>query len=312
MGVDFNGVKLLLWAKNLGAAFERTLTLGRQGLVCSPANLRSIGRQFGQSWTNESIDVCYRRPPCTQLFADEFFKLLGAKEIVSVDRSDFEGATLLHDLNEPFPDHHRARYDFVFDGGTLEHIFNYPAALRTCIELVRPGGHFLTIAPAHNLMGHGFYQISPELFFRAFTGNNGITLLKIVLFEASKTDAAFFEVNDPAKTGLRTELSFSRPMYLAALAQRTSVPQVFTELPQQSDYVSSWERHAQVTANNPAKTISFFRRVAMTLNPYWPYWLRQCKTRLIYSWNHKAQKLSNKRHFRRLSSQDISHERMPT
>src|SRR2546426_934602 len=168
MGMDFNVIKVLLWAKNLGASFERTATLGRQGFECTPRRLQRAARDFGLFATVQDVKHCFQRPPLGALYADEFLRLIGAKEIVSVDRSDFEGATLLHDLNEPFPDEERGRFNLVFDGGTLEHIFNYPAALRHCLELVGTGGHFITIAPAHNMMGHGFYQISPELFFRVF------------------------------------------------------------------------------------------------------------------------------------------------
>ena len=61
----------------------------------------------------------------TALYADEFFRFLGAKEMASVDLSNFEEATMLHDLNERFPEKVRGHFDLVVDGGTLEHIFNY-------------------------------------------------------------------------------------------------------------------------------------------------------------------------------------------
>jgi 2-polyprenyl-3-methyl-5-hydroxy-6-metoxy-1,4-benzoquinol methylase len=53
----------------------------------------------------------------------------------------------------------------VFDGGTLEHIFDYPTAIKNCMKMVKPGGHLLLTTPANNWFGHGFYQFSPELFY---------------------------------------------------------------------------------------------------------------------------------------------------
>src|SRR5271156_3329897 len=129
MGVDFNGIKFLLWSKNLGVSYERTLTLGHQGLNCSRGRLGRAFRNFGIPATPENIIRCLKREPFKGLYADEFLKAIGAKESVSVDRSDFEGATLLHDLNHPFPVHLLGSFDVVFDGGTLEHIFNYSEAL---------------------------------------------------------------------------------------------------------------------------------------------------------------------------------------
>src|SRR6266536_647665 len=126
MGVDYNATKLLLWAKRLGVSFERTLTLGHQGFDCSPRRLRQALQNFSLGGDAKAIQRCLQRPAMGPLFVDGLLRLLGAKEIVSVDQSDFEGATLIHDLNEPFPQSQREQYTFVYDGGTLEHVFNYP------------------------------------------------------------------------------------------------------------------------------------------------------------------------------------------
>ena len=309
MSLVYNAVKLLLWSKNLGASFERTLTLGHQGLSCSRGQLRRAVHDFGLSISEEQLDRCMRHAPCTPLFADEFLRFLGAKEIVSVDRNDFEGATRLHDLNEPFPESDRAAFSFVLDGGTLEHIFNYPAALRYCLEVVRPGGHFLTTAPVQNHLGHGFYQPSPETFFRVFSADNGFALRKMVLYETHKANAAFFEVNDPAVTGMRTELRSDKHMDLGVLAKRTAVVPVLARPPQQSDYVACWESHRRAAANPDLARPSLIWRVQKALNPYWPFWLRRWKSAYLYSRIHGAPKLSNRRHFRKLTRKEIFSER---
>src|SRR5882672_2679171 len=111
MGMDFNVVKVLLWAKNLGASFERTSTLGRQGFDCAPRRLHRAVRGFGIPATDEEIERCFQRSPLGPLYGDQFLRLLGAKEIVSVDRSDFEGATMLHDRNQPFRETERGQFN---------------------------------------------------------------------------------------------------------------------------------------------------------------------------------------------------------
>jgi len=309
MAVDFNGVKLLLWAKNLGVNFGRTLTLGRQGFVCSPLRFRGAVEDFGFSATRAEMDTCFLRPAMGPLYADALFGWFGAREVVSVDQSDFEGATLLHDLNKPFPESELGQNDFVFDGGTLEHIFNYPSALRHCLELVRVGGHFLTIAPAHNLMGHGFYQISPELFFRVFAENHGFTLRKIVLYDCAQTDAAFYLVNDPAVTGRRAELSSRRPMFVAALAQRISAGPPLNFTPQQSDYAACWAKHQQQPEAPTAAQPGFLGRLRTRLNPHWPYWLRQWRRNAVFRRGRGSLSLRNSGHFRRLAREEMFRER---
>ena len=65
----------------------------------------------------------------------------------------------------------------VVDGGTLEHVFDYPTALRNAMRMVRVGGHLILNAPVNNFPGHGFYQISPELFFRCFHDNSAFAFM---------------------------------------------------------------------------------------------------------------------------------------
>lgn len=309
MALDFNSVKFLFWAKNLGVSFDRTLTLGRLALPCAPHRVRRAVRDFNLAGTQGEIDPCLRRTFGTELYADEFFRFLGAKEFVTVDRSNFEGATLLHDLNQPFPERLRSSFDLVIDGGTLEHIFDFPSALRHCLDLVSVGGHFITITPANQWMGHGFYQFSPELFFRVFNAENGFELRKIVLFESTKTDATFYEVKDPAVVGTRVQLSSRKLMMMAVLAQKTAEVPIFARPPQQSDYVAVWNEHQKKTAGIETGRSSLIQRLRVAVNPYWPYWLRYWKSRFVYLRKEGRHSLSNTRQFRRLSREEIVHER---
>jgi hypothetical protein len=312
MALDFNSAKFLFWAKNLGVSFSRTLTLGRLGLPCAPHLVRRAVRDFNLSGTQGEIDRCFQRTFGKNIFADEFFRYLGAKEIVSADRSDYEGATLQHDLNKPFPENLRGSFDLVMDGGTLEHIFEFPSALRHCMDLVSVGGHFITITPANQWMGHGFYQFSPELYFRVFHAGNGFRLRKIILFDCAKTDATFYQVNDPATAGTRVQLSSRKLISMAVLAQKTADVPIFANPPQQSDYVAVWDEHRNSGKISDATKLAgagLFQQLRVKVNPYWPYWLRFWKTRLLNLRREGSHSLNNTRQFRRLSREEIFHER---
>jgi hypothetical protein len=310
MALDFNSVKFLFWAKNLGGSFDRTLTLGRLAFMpCAPHRVRQAVRDFNLTGTRGEIAPCLRRTFGTELYADEFFRFLGANEFVTVDRSNFEGATLLHDLNEPFSENLRGRFDLVMDGGTLEHIFDFPSALRHCLELVSVGGHFIAITPANQWMGHGFYQFSPELFFRVFNLENGFELCKIILFECSKADAPFYEVKDPAIIGRRVGMKSSKPALLAVLARKTAAVPIFSRPPQQSDYVADWNEHQKKTAETGMGDSSLIHRLRVAVNPYWPAWLRHWKSRFIQLRTEGPNSLSDFRQFRRLSREEIFRER---
>ena len=309
MALDFNTVKFLFWANRLGLSFGRTLTLGRQQFLCSRADLGRLAEEFCFAGAT-SLEDSFRRTGQEPLYAEGFLKYAGAEEMVSADYSAFEGANLVHDLNRPFPDHWHGHFDFVLDAGTLEHIFNYPAALVHCLETVRPQGHFVTITPANNFMGHGFYQFSPELFFRVFSEENGFVLKKIILHDMFKTDAVFYEVKDPAITGLRTELLCSRPMVLLVLAQRITERPLILQPPLQSDYVAVWKR-AETTVPAAGAAAGVLSQLRSKLQPHWPQWLRRRKQAFVYRRIHGRPNLGNQRHFRAICREELREPRRP-
>ncbi len=132
----------------------------------------------------------------------------------------------------------------VLDGGSLEHVFNFPVAIRNCMKMLKVGGHYIGITPANNFMGHGFYQFSPELFFSIFTMENGFEMIDIIAFEA-KQRAAWFLVKSPISVRSRVTLTNSVPVYLFILAKRVTRCPIFESSPQQSDYVSIWKKSAE-------------------------------------------------------------------
>ncbi len=107
------------------------------------------------------------------------------------------------------------------------------------MDMVAVGGHFLAVTPANNQMGHGFYQFSPELFFRVFTPVNGFVIQRVIAFE-TKPGAPWYEVMDPARAGGRVKLTNRRPTFLLVQAQKTAHVKVLSVTPQQSDYSVKW------------------------------------------------------------------------
>lgn len=157
MGFDINGIRLLVKTRALGVDFSEVAMLGRQGLHISERDLQKIFIENGVKAA--AADVLAARGG----YAEPLLTALGAKRADSIDASAYEHATIIHDMNDPIPADMKGGYSLVIDGGTLEHVFNFPMAIRNCLKMERPGGHFIGITPANNFLGHGFYQFSPEL-----------------------------------------------------------------------------------------------------------------------------------------------------
>lgn len=101
-----------------------------------------------------------------------FFSLLGFSQAESLDISDFEGAEHILDLNQAeTPEHLQERFDVILNHGTLEHVFHLPNALANVFRMLRPGGVVIHLTPINNLVGHGFYQLSPCFFWDYYLSN---------------------------------------------------------------------------------------------------------------------------------------------
>jgi len=208
MGLGLESTAFLEHVKGLGANFLSTAMIGRQQMY-------KDGHAAG--------------------YAEDYFCSLGAIAVTSFDASGYEGAENVHDFNLPIPPKFHNSYSVVLDGGTLEHIFDFPQAIKNCMRMVEVGGHLLILTPTNNYSGHGFYQFSPDLFFRVLGPANGFEVNLMLVCRAGTTD--WKEVKDepfnsPNGAGYET--------LLLIMAKKTIEVPLFSVGIQQSGYVKLW------------------------------------------------------------------------
>jgi SAM-dependent methyltransferase len=219
MGLDFKTAEFLLAEFQRKVSFRRLLVLGRQNVYMTPSEINRVKELTGISLEPSG-------------FADEFFRALGASNLSFLDRAEYEGADLLHDLNQPLPTRFHGCFDVVIDGGTLEHVFNFPTALKSCMEAVALGGRLMIFTPGDGLMGHGFFQFSPELFYRACGSANGFKVERMLICHFRR----WYDVIDPEEAGHRVEATIGHPTILCVTAHRQEVKPIFAQWPIQTDY----------------------------------------------------------------------------
>ncbi|MEW6161156.1 MAG: hypothetical protein AB1813_27315 [Verrucomicrobiota bacterium] len=239
MGVDIESARFLMSASRQGVSYEYCLTLGRQNFQLGVSETRILLKEFGLAAekANEILVGSYPR------YAEGFFRFLGALQVDSMDASKYESATVLHDLNLPIPEALKNRFTAVVDAGTLEHVFNFPVAIRNCMEMTKVGGHFLALTPSNNYCGHGFYQFSPELFYRVLNAQNGFTVERMIAMECGPF-RRWFEVKDPELIRSRVTLTNSFPLILLVQAKKVADVPKLVDVPQQSDYSATWNEHS--------------------------------------------------------------------
>ncbi len=235
MGIERNAAALLLKARLGGAAFDSTLTLGRQNLYLEPREYARLLSRLGHA-----------APDALPAYADDMLRALGASRVDAMDASAYEGATLIHDLNQPVPADWHGRYDLLLDAGTLEHVFDVRTAIMNVMAMIKPGGRFIAVSPANNWFGHGFFQFSPEFFFRAFSPSSGFSIVEMYVADA---DWHTYAVVDPESVKSRVELATREQVSLMVHARRDSARPILVETPHQSDYTAVWAE-APVAANS--------------------------------------------------------------
>ncbi len=272
MGFDLQTTRFILEAKRRNVDFAATATLGRQTLALPSAEFAAEARRYGRSELEAAVADVYSAFP----YCDGLLRALGARELEAIDASRYEQADIVLDMNRPAPTELHGRYSAVIDGGTLEHIFDVPQAFRNVAALLRVGGHFISVNGTNNFMGHGFYQFSPELFFRVLAPENGFELETLVLSETHR-DSYWYEASDPAVVRQRLELVNGHPTYVMVRARKVGDVPLFAVPPQQSDYSQQSWRGNDIHAPPPAEADYRAPRLRTTLRRTLP---RALKLRL--------------------------------
>lgn len=195
MGLSKPALRFLARTASRQAFHGEWLTLGRQCVYATHADFVRICQHEGVAPAELPADCAPRTNiPSWQGTARgdntsdvAVLCALGARDVRAVDYSDFEGAELIHDLNLPAPAAWRGRFDGILDSGTLEHVFDVPAALANIVALLRVGGRVIHISPCHGFANHGFYQFSPTLLADYYQANN-FANLRVYIAEEQGVD----------------------------------------------------------------------------------------------------------------------------
>jgi hypothetical protein len=260
MAINPVSAELLLLCRSLSPERRCALMLGRQWIRLSRAQATELQTRHAlplfDLCDDEGRDAHYGEP---------FLQRLGFTLTDSLDADAYQGAGLIHDLNTPLPPDWHGRYDWVFDGGTLEHVFDLPQASKNVAALLREGGLFIAMSPCNNWMGHGLYQFSPELLFRLYSPSRGFRCRFAALYEHDS--GRFLALEDPALNAQRHAYNPPGRLSLLFVAQKTTTLNPTASLTQ-SDYQSAWLQGLHSAPPTPSSPPSLLRRCT-------PPWLAQ-------------------------------------
>jgi hypothetical protein len=231
VGLSYNDVRCLLeWRR--GDSGGKVVTLGRLVLALHPKDVSLLRQELANDVSALAWLDRYRRAEYTD---DMFREVLKFESVTSIDVSDYERATVIQDIGAPLRPDLAGQFDLAIDGGTLEHVFNFPVVVGNLMGLVKVGGAVYTQSPCNSLAGHGFYQFSPELMYRVFSFQNGFEISYVRIAMARNlsveptTDQHVYDVVDPARYGGRVLLARRNPAVLMSLAVKRSDVEPFSD-----------------------------------------------------------------------------------
>jgi SAM-dependent methyltransferase len=173
MSISLGLVRLLAEEVLPSVNHDSMVSLARQQLVVNVPNFVNYMAQIGHPATPDEVAYTSKN-----LFTD-----LGFKRYEDIDFNDDEGVTIVHDMNLPIGNT-QGQFDFVFECGTMEHIFDIRQVFENVINLCKVGGTVFHCSPL-TWINHGFYNFSMTLFFDVYR-NNGFEDFKFWIVKFPK------------------------------------------------------------------------------------------------------------------------------
>jgi SAM-dependent methyltransferase len=219
------------------------VTLGVQDLLFDTHSLLEIARRA--DYASPQLQLL-ASAPAARATDRQLFQTLGFSEVVRTDVDAFEGADFLLDLNcaDGLPDAYRERFDCVLDGGTLEHVFHVPNALKNIFLLLKAGGRVIHFSPTNNYVDHGFYSFSPTFFVDFYTENEFI-IDRCVLVAHTRNVEGEDWIAGEYSPGVLDDVEFGGlddRLYLTFFVATKTEKSTFDRFPQQGAYKRVWSQ----------------------------------------------------------------------
>ena len=248
MGISRGGARLLIEEAKNRPFSGRVLQLGRQYLFFGQTEMDQLARLHSVELQRAIPPGNIFEPMLDPSYLDDgsFFSELGFSEVESIDYSTNENPTYVHDLNREVPDALKNRFDLIYDGGAIEHIFDVRSVLHNIFDMLRVGGRVIHTSPSSNHVDHGFYMFSPTLFLDYYSSNNFIIheILIVLYSVAHNTEPWSIHEYEP---GCLDGLSFGgfdkgKLVAIFVSAEKTA-DSTWDRIPQQGSYARIWKDH---------------------------------------------------------------------
>lgn len=216
MGLTSSSLKLILILSKKYKFKGPLITYGNQDIYANFETVKNWCKNYKipsipsiKIYKSSSLDLKQINPESENfIHAKTFFRQIGIKEkdYYDVDKFDFDKPKIIHDLEKPFNKKYNNFFNLIVDSGTLEHIFDVKSVMANTVKITKIGGYVLHLTPTNNFLNHGFYQISPTLFYDFYTAN-GFKVIESYITESKGTYTRFHKYDQKTNNVFYNPLS---------------------------------------------------------------------------------------------------------
>jgi len=265
MGISIATFKMLCELKKDGVHAGRICQLGRQKIHFTHKQAAGVLRKF-----NIDFDVNLFSEDDLTITDVEMFKALGYSAVESIDVSDYQEASLHADLNVRVKKDLHRLFDVIYDGGTIEHVFNVPMVLENIHKMLKENGIVIHGTPSTNHVDHGFYMISPTLY-HDYYGQNNYNIIRSYIFEyAPKThDRCKWKIydNSDGKEMYFSNIWWKKNALGVWFVAKKNGDSKGIVVPQQGRYVQIWDKSKNRNIRSTDNNGVFVEYIKKNINP---------------------------------------------
>lgn len=261
MGIDYAAARKLIQLSRRVPPSGEVLMLGRHRMQVRDRLRPALDTLMAE----EGMGLTFADLEQDDGYTETFFRALGYDAVSAMDLSDFEGATVLHDLNDKVPAKLKKKFALIYDGGTTEHVFDVATCMANINAMLAPGGILAACAPGNNFFAHGFYQFGPELVYGYWKHGCGFDVLTCSMLPEWPRDKEL-DLPDPAQLGHRIRLRGKVPnqrVYLYYEVQKGPNAHAF-KAALQTDYVKKWSDHDRAEDREDSDIVALYEKQTMT------------------------------------------------
>lgn len=250
MGYLTQSLKLLLKSNQERSFTGNFLSIGKQSVAIENKRLFSLINRYG--FHQEHIMKTLEQDKSTRnahgFSDDSLLKSLFPKiEYSCLDRSNYEGAEIIQDMNLPINTEHNA-YDLIYNGSCMDNLFNPYQFLVNCSSLLNSNGRIFHIEAGGSFRG-AYLMYSPEYFMSFYAANNfkNCEVYFLITHEATNRYdlycdwfqySPYFERNVPQDTDLEACRSIKGTSFVLVIAEKGE-DSTNNKIPTQLHYMDS-------------------------------------------------------------------------